>query len=170
MGGIFSVLVNYIPISIVQKTLKERNTILSINKAKCVVKCKCLKIAMELFTFWRLYGLIFDWLLDYITLMVNIEWLEDIVCLHKCAASLKEENGCIFNTGLLLSRISFFSPKNTCLFFVYFHLIFISCLALSVYLTHWDCAAWWIFPFPILLHVYGAIVNLHYASLTNHSS
>lgn len=128
-------MVNYIPISIVQKTLKEHNTILSINKGKSVVKCKCLKIAMELFTFWLLYGLIFDWLLGYITVMVNIKWLEDIVCLRKCATSLKEENGYVFNTGLLSmsSRISLFFSQKHLLLFVYFHLIFISCVAISGY-------------------------------------
>lgn len=136
-----------------------------------MIKCKCLKIAMQLFTFWLLYGFVFDLLLDYITVMVSVKMLEGMVCLHKSAASLQEENQCVSNKEPLLSRISFFflSLKHL-LFFVYFHLIFISCMAISGHLIHWDCAAWLIFPFPILLRVYGAIVNSHYASLTNHSS
>lgn len=46
VGGIFSVLVNYISLNIVQKTLKEHNIILIINKDKSMIKCKCLKIVM----------------------------------------------------------------------------------------------------------------------------
>lgn len=111
--GIFSVLVNYISISVVQKTQKEHGTVLIINQEKSMIKCKCLKIAMQLFTFCLLYGFVFDLLLGYIPVMVNIKWVEDIVCLHKSAASLQEENWCVSNTGLLLSRISLF-PSNTC--------------------------------------------------------
>lgn len=79
-----------------------------INQEKSMIKCKCLKIAMQLVTFWLLYGFVFDLLLDYITVMVSIKRLEGIVCLHKSAASLQEENRCVSNKGPLLSRISFF--------------------------------------------------------------
>lgn len=115
VGVVFSVLVNYVSISVVRKTQKECSTVLIINQGKSMIKCKCLKIAMQLFSFWLLYGFIFDLLLDYITVMVSIKRLEDIVCLCKSAASLQEENRCVSNTGPLLSRISFFFfLQNTC--------------------------------------------------------
>lgn len=50
--------------------------------------------------------LIFEWLLEYMIGIVNIQQLEDTFGWHKGAASVTEENGGVFNARLLLSRVS----------------------------------------------------------------
>jgi len=49
-------LVNCISINIVLITLKVHLTVLIINQENSIIKCMCLKIAMELFTYSIFYG------------------------------------------------------------------------------------------------------------------
>lgn len=122
----------------------------------------CSRTVYLLKKLWFLFG----WLLDYISAIVDMKQLSIYYLCINVQLSLKEENDCAFNAGLLLSDIF---KKN----------LVTLCVSTSISLAVWlqlnilhteTVQLDEFFCFPSYSMFMSLILSLHYASLTNHSS
>lgn len=116
----------------------------------------------------RILWLILGQLLDCITAIVNIKWLEKIFCLHKCTVLIRERKLCIRNITVMVSRVDLTFSEILC---IPTHILLLP-VQLYLDILHTEIARFdgVFLLFPISLYMTVPILNLHYASLTNRAS